>query len=273
MTKKSVSETIISLLEKGSVTRKTIIETVKKQNNVTMQAVYKEIKALLSSGCVLSHKNALSLNLLYISKQYDRWSSVLNHYEGGQSLKNHFLDLQEGEHITLKFHSLNDLDAYWVHAFLILHNHDTSKRPSFSIVPHDWFSYGRRETDIFWVKSQKDKIRIIINGSTRLDKDIASMRIKAGHKVNVGINPLKQKTNIYYSLIDGYVFKVTLDKKIQKNLSDFIAQTKDFESVNYSEIHDIIDTRCSCIMKISKDQSKFLKMSGKCGKYFSELVK
>lgn len=273
MSKTPVAETIISLLEAGSMEKSQIIEKVRQRNGVTMQAVYKEIKALLASGCLLSHKKALSLNLMYISKQYDRWSSVLNHYEGGQSLKNHFLDLQEDEHITLKFKTLNDLDAYWVHAFLILHNHDTSKRPSFSVVPHDWFSYGRKETDIFWVKSQKDKIRLIITGSTKLDKEIAARRIKEGHKVNVSINPLKQKSNVYYTLIDGYIFKITLDNKIQKILSTFIDGTKDFASIDYTKIREIINTPCSCIMKISKNQNKFLKMSAKCTKYFSGIKK
>jgi hypothetical protein len=268
MTKTPVAETIISLLEKGSVSRKELIEKVCKLNTVTMQAVYKEIKSLITSGKILSHKDALSLNLLYISKQYDRWSSVLNHYEGGQNLKNHFLDLQESESITLKFKTLNSLDAYWTHAFLILYKHNTSKRPSFSIVPHDWFSYGRKETDDFWVKSQKDKIRVIITGSTKLDKDIAARRIKSGHKINVSINPLKQNERTYYTLINGYVFKITLDTKIQKMLSKFVIDTKNFESIDYEKIDEIINTPCTCVMKISKNQNKFEKMAAKCGKYF-----
>ena len=80
MTKTPVALTIISLLEEGSLAKKDVIEKTQKLCAVTMQAVYKEIKSLITSGCILSHNNALSLNLLYISKQYDRWSSVLNHY-------------------------------------------------------------------------------------------------------------------------------------------------------------------------------------------------
>lgn len=273
MHKIPVSETIISLLEKGSLPKKDVIEKVQKLNHVTMQAVYKELKNLITSGTVLSHKNALSLNLLYISKQYDRWSSILNHYEGGQNLKNHFLDLKEGEHITLKFKTLNDLDAYWTHAFLIIYKHDTIRRPSYSVVPHDWFSYGRKETDNFWIKSQKDKIRVIVTGSTKLDKDIAIRRRNSGHKINVSINPLKQDAKTYYTLINGYIFKVTLDNKIQRLLTNFIVETESFDKIDYEKIDKIINTPCICIMKISKNQNKFEKMSTKCSKYFAEMRK
>lgn len=273
MHKIPVSDTIISLLEKGSLSKKDVIEKVQKLNHVTMQAVYKELKKLITSGTVLSHKDALSLNLLYISKQYDRWSSILNHYEGGQNLKNHFLDLKEDEQITLKFKTLNNLDAYWTHAFLIIYKHDILKQPSYSVVPHDWFSYGRKETDNFWIKSQKDKIRVIVTGSTKLDKDIAIRRRNSGHKINVSINPLKQDAKTYYTLINGYIFKVTLDNKIQRLLTNFIIETESFEKIDYEKIDKIINTPCTCIMKISKNQNKFEKMSTKCSKYFAEMRK
>lgn len=277
MTKTPVALTIISLLEEGSVAKKDVIEKTQKLCAVTMQAVYKEIKSLVTSGCILSHKDALSLNLLYISKQYNRWSSVLNHYEGGQNLKNHFLDLKEGEHITLKFKTLNDLDAYWVHASVILDKHNsndssltrkTPPLPSYSIIPHDWFSYGRKETDIFWTKSQKEKMRIIITGKTALDREMARKRIKAGYKISAMINPLKQNENIYYTLINGYIFKITLDNKIQRLLTDFIDETEGFDKIDYERIHTIINTPCTCVMKISKNQSRFEKMAAKCSKYF-----
>jgi hypothetical protein len=276
MTKTPVAETIISLLEKGSVARKEVIEKTQKLNSVTMQAVYKELKSLVSSGKVLSHKDALSLNLLYISKQYDKWSSVLNHYEGGQNLKNHFLDLQEDEHITLKFKTLNAMDAYWVHASVILDKNtkqNGSKQPlsSYSIIPHDWFAYGRKETDIFWTKTQKEKMRIVITGSTALDKEMARKRIKVGYKISASINPLKQKDTVYYTLINGYIFKITLDNKIQRLLTNFIEETESFDKIDYERIHKIINTPCSCVMKISKNQNKFTKMSAKCSKYFSEI--
>lgn len=264
-----VANTILSVLEQGPVSKKDLISTVKKYNSVTSQAVYKELKKLTLDGMILSHGGYLSLNLMYVSKEYARWSSVLNTYEGGKDLKSHFLDLKDGEYINLKFKTLNDLDAYWVHVSLILDNVSKPKISSYSIIPHDWFMYGRKETDTFWTKSQKEKMRIIVNSKLSLDREVTSKRIKAGYKICSGINPLHQKNNIYYTLINGYVLKITLDQKIHKLLLNFIQNTKTIGSIDYEKLDKIIHTKCTCMMKIFHDQTKFMKLVNKCKKYFA----
>ncbi len=215
MNKNFVADTILSILENGPVLKKDLIDIVTESKNVTLQAVYKELRKLIENEVILSHGGYLSLNLMYISKEYSKWSSILNTYEGGKDLKSHFLDLKEGEYINLKFKTLSDLDNYWVHASLILDNLIVPKISSYSIIPHDWFFYGRPETDIFWTKSQKEKMKILINGKYPLDKEVAHRRIKAGYKISFGINPLNQKNNVYYTLINGYVLKITLDQNTQ----------------------------------------------------------
>jgi hypothetical protein len=269
MNKNFVATTILTVLEKGPIPKKELISKVEKTQKVTVQAIYKELKKLTLEEVILTHGGHLSLNLMYISKEYTRWSSVLNTYEGGQNLKSHFLDLKADECMNLKFRTLSDLDAYWVHASLILDSLNKSKTPSYSIIPHDWFLYARHETDIFWTKSQKEKMRIIVNGTLSLDKEVTGRRIKNGYKICSGINPLKQQDTVYYTLLNGYVFKVTLDKKIQTLLLDFIKNTKKIASIDFENLNKIINTKCRCMMKISNDPVKFLKMTNKCKKYFS----
>lgn len=264
-----VTNSILSILEKGPGLKKDLICAVQKHNQVTPQAVYKELKKLTLEGTVLFHGGYLSLNLMYISKEYTKWSSILNIYEAGRDLKSHFLDLKDGEYINLKFKTLNDLDAYWVHVSLILDNLSKPKIFSYSIIPHDWFFYGRQETDIFWTKNLKEKMRIIVNSKLPLDRDVAGKRIKAGYKICSGINPLRQKNNIYYTLINGYVLKITLDQKIHKLLLDFIQNTKTIDTIDYEKLDKIIHTKCTCMMKISHDQTKFMKLANKCKKYFA----
>ncbi len=264
-----MSDSIISMLETGPLATKEVVRVVQKTNHVTIQAVYKEIKKLAESGKILLHKHALSLNLLYITKEYERWSNILNHYDKGPNLKNHFLDLREGEHISLKFKSLNDLDAYWVHAFLIIDKQNTSIPISYSIIPHDWFSYGRQETDIFWTKSQKTRSRIIVTGSEKLDKELARKRISEGFKLSASVNPLKQDDTTYFTLVNGYIFKITLDSKIYTLLNNFIKQTESIAKIDYKRVHEIINTPCVCTMKILKHTEKFEKMVSKCKKYFA----
>lgn len=269
MHKNFISDSVVSLLGKGPVLKKDIISTIKKDKGVTFQAIYKELKKLIKDGTLLFHGGYLSLNLMFVSKEYSKWANILNVYEGGKNLKTHFLDLTDGEFVNLKFKTLNDLDAYWVHASLILDNLTKPKISSYSVIPHDWFSYARQETDAFWTKSQKEKMRIIINSKLPLDKEVAHKRIKAGYKICVGENPLRQKNNTYYTLIGGFVLKITLDRKIQTLLSNFIQNTRSISTIDYDKLDKIMNMKCKCTMKISNNQSKFLKMTNKCKKYFA----
>ncbi len=268
MNPSSIGNTIISVLEKGSVSKQELLDYVRKKNRVTVQGIYKEIRRLIANGTILSHKQALSLNLLYISKQYDRWSSILNNYEGGLSLKNHFLDLQEGESLTYRFKTLNDLDAYWVHASIILDKHIRQRTHSYSVIPHDWFLYGRKETDVFWTKSQKKKMRLIITHPTPLDKEVARERGRAGYERMVGANPLKQDESIYYTLIEGYVFKIRLKAKTMQYIRTFMNMHDRISRINPEELEKLIYSPGEAVMKITRDKDKFNKLVSKCRKYF-----
>lgn len=261
----SIANTIITTLEKGPMSKADLLTHVCKRKDVTIQGVYKEIRKLLSNGTILLHKKALSLNLLYISKQYDHWSSVLNNYEGGLSLKNHFLDLKEGESLTYRFKTLNDLDAYWVHATIILDKHMQVVAPSYSVIPHDWFLYGRKETDTFWTKSQKNKMRLIVTHPTLLDKEVARERRANGYNMMMGENPLKQDESTYYTLIDGYVLKVKLDNQ---KLRGFLNTYNKMKDIDPEELAKLIYGPGTAVMKITKDRKAFERLAAKCKKYF-----
>lgn len=264
----SIGQTIISLLEKGSISKPDLLECVRKKNRVTIQGVYKELRRMIADGTVLSHKQALSLNLLYISKQYDRWSSVLNNYEGGLSLKNHFLDLQEGESLTYRFRTLNDLDAYWVHASLVLDKHLDQQAASYSVIPHDWFLYGRKETDLFWTRRQKVKMRLIITHPTPLDKEVSKERRHAGYTVMLGVNPLRQDEGVYYTLMEDYIFKITLKAKTMQQIKTFMNTYDRIDRIDPEELLKLIYSSGESVMKITKDKNKFNKLASKCKKYF-----
>jgi hypothetical protein len=248
--------------------KKDLIDRVTSSQDATPQGVYKELRRQISKGVILLHKNAVSFNLLFINKEYDRWNSVLRNYEVNRNLKDHFLDLQEGESITLKFKNLNDLDAYWVHAFFILEKQLKLSRHSYSIIPHDWFFYARKETDVFWTKGQKEKSRIIITNPKAIDKDVSMQRRSSGYEVALSLNPFQQNENEYYTLIDGFIFRITLGSKITEGLKDFLDSNSKITAVDSNEINRLINTTSICTMKITRNLSKYNKMLTKCKKYF-----
>ena len=268
MNTSSISSTIVSMLEKGSMSKQDLLDRVCKKKGVTIQGVYKEIRKLVANGTLLLHKQALSLNLLYISKQYNRWSSVLNNYEGGLNLKNHFLDLQEGESLTYRFKTLNDLDAYWVHAAIILDKQIRHSSATYSVIPHDWFLYGRKETDIFWTNSQKAKMRLIITHPTLIDREVSKVRRRAGYTTALGVNPFKQDEATYYTLINGYIFKIKLKAKTMQQIKVFMNTYDRIDNIDAEELRKLIFNSGESVMKIIKDEKKFNKLISKCKKYF-----
>jgi hypothetical protein len=267
MKKISVEDRIVQKLSKGALEKNKLIKGVQKASECTVQAVYKELRKLLGESAITIHKDSVSLTLLYIEKELARWEETSRAYNT-RHLSHHFLDLREGESLSLKFKNFNELDAYWVHAFILLEKELPENFPTYSVTPHDWFYYGRRETDIFWTKKQRRLQRLVVTHPTQIDREVVRHRIKAGFEITPGKNPLKQEEYEYYTILGDWIFKILLDKKINLELVEFIKNTKSLEDLDSFAIQKILSKKGVSSMKISRNKKLAERMTQKLKKYF-----
>ena len=263
----SVEKALLLALGNGSVEKSVLLEQVRQTCGVTVHAVYKALRQLVSLDVVTIHKNSVSMTLLHIEKELAHWEQVSAIYNT-RPLSGHFLGLQEGESLNLRFKTLNELDAYWVHAFILLERNLPDNLPTYSVIPHDWFYYGRRETDIFWTKRQRRKQRLVITHP--LDVDMLSLRErkKQGYEMTPNVNPFLQEEHEYYTLAGDWIFKVSIDKKAHQRLIEIVKKAKKLADINQTQLQKLLSQKGINTMKIYRNKRRAETMSSKVKKYF-----
>ncbi|MEK7639324.1 MAG: hypothetical protein AAB388_04145 [Patescibacteria group bacterium] len=267
MSKRNVENTIIQLLGNGSLEKQILIDRVVKQSHVTIQAVYKNLRKLTVRDSITIHKKSVSLTLLHIERELQYWETVSGVYHT-RPLASHFLGLREGDSLSLRFKNLNELDTYWVHAFLLLERQLPKNFPTYSVIPHDWFYYGRRETDVFWTQKQKRKQRLIVTHPDKIDMLALRERRKQGYEMTPSVNPLHQEEHEYFTVVSDWVFKVTIDKKLHADLLRITQQARALENIDQVSLQKLLSKRGQNTMKIYKSKKRADVIIKKVQKYF-----
>lgn len=264
---KSVKQTIIETLARGPIDKALLIDKVTQSCGVSAQAVYKTLRELARSDVLTIHRSSVSLTIMYIETELQKWEDVSMTYNA-RPLTSHFLGLQEGESLTLRFKTLNELDAYWVHAFFLLERKLPEDLISYSVIPHDWFYYGRRETDIFWTEKQKRKSRLVITHPYEVDMRVLRARRQAGYGITPGVNPFTQEEWEYYTLIEDWIFKVTIDKKLHAELVKIAKDVTSIEEIDQFQLQQLLSKIGVNTMKIYRNKKRAEAMTNKVKKYF-----
>ena len=114
----SVRDSIVKELQGGVKGKATVIDRVIESEKVTVQAVYKELRALIKDEVVLDKQKKLSLTLPFIEGEYKRWKQAKEQYTHQVSFDD-FLQLQKGKSLSFTFSNIIDLDLFWTQAFII----------------------------------------------------------------------------------------------------------------------------------------------------------
>jgi hypothetical protein len=263
----SVRDSIIIELEKGVRGKAGVIDRVMECEKVTVQAVYKELRALIRDEVVLDKQKKLSLTLPFIEREYKRWKQAKEHYTHQVSFDD-FLQLQKGKSLSFTFNNIIDLDLFWTQAFIILERILSEDIPRYSIVPHDWFAYARPSTDDVWTNNKIHSQRLIITHPAEVDWRIARLRKTQGYEFTGGENPLNLSEAEYVTLVGDWVFEVEFDKFVAKELNEYIWSLKNVSEVNSAKMDELMKIKGTFKLKLSNNPKKAKDMSDKVKKYF-----
>ena len=241
---------------------------------VSVQGVYKALRALRRGEVVTVHNHTVSLSLVWMSKERDKLMFAQTAYKSSRYIE----DLRAGvtKRARFTFHTLNEIDLFWTHAFALLAEGVGKDVYSYSIQPHDWYMYVRFDTDTFWVKRHVESnrvTRIVLTHAGGLDRAVVRERKKRLGKLfeyTLNENPLNQDMHTYLNLIGPYVFKAEFEKSIAVELDMFV---RNHHSLPLSpdaqdEINGIVQKRGSCILTVERNEIKAERMRSKVKKYF-----
>ena len=262
-----VEQSIFSYLEKGARLKSDLLRDVTARESVSVQAVYKILRKLRAEGKLVEHKDSLSLSMWHIENEYKRWAKVSAVYESRLSYSD-FIFLEPGKKFTRYFNTYNDLDRYWVTAFLLIERILPQGLHSYTLMPHDWYIYAHVESDVYWSKNHKQKQRLIITNPFEADKLVSRIRRKSGYEVTYGVNPLKQNDRKHFSIVGNWIFEVDFDEKFTESLVEFIKPLRSIENVDLTQIRKMINEKGRFKMSVYHNEKKASEMVRKLKKYF-----
>ena len=263
----SVRDLIIQELQSGVKEKAVVIGRVMEAENVTVQAIYKELRKLVHDEVVIDNQKKLSLTLTHIEQEHKKWKRVLDEYTHRVSFDD-FLQLQKGKSHLFTFTNIVDLDLFWTQAFVILERILPEEIPRYSIVPHDWFSYARPATDNIWISNRTRSLRMVLTYPAEIDWQIARLRRTQGYEFTGGENPLKLTDSQYLTLVSDWVFEVEFDRKVAKELNEYICSLRKIHEVSSEKMDELMRMKGIFKLKLSNNPKKAEEMIRKLKKYF-----
>ena len=268
--KRTLEETLIAILQAGSLEKPDLIRNVSNATKTTPQAVYKALRSLKDKEIIIMQRKRVSLSLVWLDDQFNISKQALEKYTIQARTKT-FLGLSSGRSATFKFRTLRELDIFWVHAFLLTESQVPSEIPMYVIIPHDWFSYVRPSTDRVWARRLKGGRNegIIVTHTLPFDKQVSQKRTAKELEFMFNQNPLGLDERKYINIIGPWVFQATLDTKGNEMLVHWIKEHPRTIEGDRSQLDLLCDLPGKYQLKVTNSLKLAEKFVKKIRKYFT----
>ncbi|HRH24991.1 MAG TPA: hypothetical protein PLQ20_01480 [Candidatus Paceibacterota bacterium] len=232
------------------------------------ETFYRVVRSLLQREVLSKHNALYELNLHWLEQIY-RFSK--KHIEtAGATDTDQILSFKEGDSITYKFKNAESMGVYWAHIYdLVFHRHNP-KIPILVYHPHEWLIHTRNHAEsLFLNRFEEDKknVHFAIGGDSQNDKDFKKFWNSKYRQIATGIN-IGLKNNEYINVLDDFIFKVSLGKKVSNDIDIFFKTHKNITEENLQELNFLTLKRENCRMIFTKSKKEADKYRAKFKKYF-----
>src|SRR3989338_1777982 len=244
---KSVREQIIEILsQEWPLAPKKIYDIIRKERNVTFQAIFKELRFLIKENVLKKHGNKYMLNIEWLEEIQNRISGIKNKYNSTIPWNvntiqfNYFESLAEACKFQIKtgkyFHSLyNKNKVFCSHYF-----HSTWPL----IIPDKLDSLNK--------KRRNRKVFCLCAGNTSLDKWCCEQESKFGYFVKPGV-PCASICDI--STYVDFVVETYIPSTIRDKINKFYKSVDSVDKINISKFfEDIMNTKSKILVLVIKNR-------------------
>jgi hypothetical protein len=239
------------------------------KNEYTLQAVYKELRALLAEGIVQKIGTSWILNVSWIvqlqalgarlASTYFRTSDVV------PAIPKH------GKQKWV-FRNLLDMDDYW--AYLLLYLLRTG--PSKTLVswnPYLWFNVFHTEHEDRFFNSVRllgCKAYTIIGPDCFLNRWATQYLRKNDVTHSLTPGPFRDKLDTYFNVVGEYVLTAKLSRTTDRKLQALFIETKSMENLDLAGFSDLLMKHGRGTIALEHNPAKAAKLRRQFGLYFGE---
>lgn len=209
--KESLEDSIVRLLLEREQSVKALMKTLSQEGfSVTIQAIYKILRALVVNEVVIKRANMYALSEEWRERIIDTFEKTQNRFE-----------LAEGESITFDLASLVHLDQQWKNIVLPLHNAHPGA-PVFFYNPHEiWIhlNESRKKSEYAYYESFKENKThafALFGGDTEHDKAMKKELQNEYLQIAVGVEAFS-KTD-YPTIFGDYIITTRISKRLSEEI-------------------------------------------------------
>ncbi len=256
---KTIEDLVIQTLQKGSLLSVELIAVLKKQRiGTTNQGVYRVLRKLEQEEKITIHGKSVSLNVQWLRRMADFFSVARYEYSTAKD-DTGFLGVKEKEKISYSFKNLIHLDVFLGQAFYMFSQTVPTSVPAYIYNPHEWFAYGRGESEQFLIDAlieQQRPVLITVAHSDPLDREIARTFNQGIFQYHMAQKAPFKKDNYYVTVFGPYLIEATIDERSAMEIDKLFKNTVCWNKTAKKQMGDIINRPGRNKLVISRNQKK-----------------
>lgn len=265
---KGLEEIIIETLRDGGVTGPTLLIAVSQKTHTSKESFYRALRALLKKEVINKHNAMYQLNRHWLQQVY-RFSK--SHIEENKNTDtDNILSFKEGDKITYKFNTPNDMGIYWAHTYDMIFEHHDPKEPILIFHPHEWLIHTRVSSESFFLSRFEEDKKLVffaIGGKTEFDKEFKKKWESNFRQIGVGISYNSKKIE-YINVLGDYIFKVSLSSKFNNDLELFFKTHREVTLQNKAELEKLCSRKDNVKMVFTRSKKEAAIWRTKFSKHF-----
>ncbi|OGH62108.1 MAG: hypothetical protein A2848_01370 [Candidatus Magasanikbacteria bacterium RIFCSPHIGHO2_01_FULL_50_8] len=271
-----LGESIVRELKQGQLENGELINRLQQKNpRLTLQGIYKALRALRASGIVFMERKQTMLNIRWL-QELDSFTSLAEHaYRDPRAGSGHFLQLQDGDRITYSFKNAVQVDAFWNHVLYILFEALPSLDRWYAYASHCWWLLGRREEELVlrdFMTSRGIKYLFTVGHHTPLDRAIAKDFDNTMSQYHMRDEPLfRGRANflgIVLNVIGDFVIEAQYDKRTTERLEKFYAEHSNADTETIAALEQLVALPAKIKFSITRSRVKAEKITRSFTKNF-----
>lgn len=193
------------------------------------QAIYKELKKLMSQGIVVRRSK----------RYYLQASWIMNMHELTTTIYSRFLDKPQIDELLPEygltyrwsFRSLMDADNFWGHLLVVLLKHCKS-RALFEFISHPWYELIHHHKENLFrdtLKRTKKRLYLVLRDHSSLSNKCLDFWTPDICEFSSAPGPFAFRSGLALNLMDDYIIELRLPPKLQQEI-DHIFQSYEVDS-------------------------------------------
>lgn len=211
------------------------------KKNLTYQGVYKEINKLIEDKIIVKENKEYLLDKEWILRINKSSEKIYLNYNNKNDFSKIFEELkEEGSSKTIILNSIFEVDELLIKLLKNYNNFFQTNKPILMHYSNNTWPY-LYPRELFEIKNSLDnEFYCLVNIESEIRNWAYDFKKRLGYKVQ----RVEQRPPYWnFDLIGDFIFHYIFDKKILKELRDFLEKTNKIKNIDFEELNSIINKK------------------------------